>query len=46
MTLPESESLHDPVAIDAAYDVYNERPLDESDEWGDLASFLEAALAS
>jgi hypothetical protein len=44
MTWPESESVHDPVAIDFAYAVYDEHPLNESDEWGDLASFLEAAL--
>lgn len=32
--------------IDAAYSAYDERPLDEPDEWGDLASFREAAAAS
>jgi hypothetical protein len=32
--------------IDAAYAAYDERPLDEPDEWGDLASFREAASAS
>lgn len=32
--------------IDAAYRAYDERPLDEPDEWGDLASFREAAAAS
>lgn len=33
-------------AIDAAYERYDERPLDEADEWGDLASFREAAATS
>jgi hypothetical protein len=32
--------------IDAAYAAYDTRPLDEPDEWGDLASFREAASAS
>lgn len=32
--------------IDAAYAAYDERPLDEPDEWGDLASFRDAASAS
>jgi hypothetical protein len=32
--------------IDAAYGVYDEHPLDEPDEWGDLASFRQAAAAS
>lgn len=32
--------------IDASYTVYDEHPLDEKDEWGDLASFREAAAAS
>lgn len=34
------------VEIDASYAVYDERPLDDSDAWGDLASFREAAAAS
>ena len=29
--------------IDAAYAVYDTRPLDELDAWGDLASFHAAA---
>jgi hypothetical protein len=29
--------------IDASYAVYDEHPLNEPDEWGDLASFREAA---
>jgi hypothetical protein len=32
--------------IDAAYAAYDAHPLDESDEWGDLASFRAAAGAS
>ncbi len=32
--------------IDAAYAAYDEHPLEEADEWGDLASFREAAAAS
>ncbi len=31
---------------DAAYAVYEARPLDEPDAWGDLASFHDAASAS
>jgi hypothetical protein len=29
--------------FDAAYAAYDQHPLDEPDEWGDLASFREAA---
>lgn len=29
--------------IDATYTTYDEHPLNEADEWGDLASFREAA---
>lgn len=32
--------------VDAAYAAYDEHPLDEPDEWGDLASFRQAAAAS
>jgi hypothetical protein len=32
--------------IDAAYAVYDEHPLGERDEWGDLDSFRNAAAAS
>jgi hypothetical protein len=32
--------------IDASYRAYDERPLDEPDDWGDLASFRRAAAAS
>jgi Arc/MetJ family transcription regulator len=37
---------HRTASIDAAYAAYDEHPLDEPDEWGDLASFGEAASAS
>ncbi len=33
-------------AIDAGYSAYDEHPLDEPDEWGDLASFRVAAAAT
>jgi len=32
--------------IDASYATYEHQPLDEPDEWGDLASFRRAAGAS
>ena len=32
--------------IDASYAAYDDHPLDEPDEWGDLASFRRAAAAS
>jgi len=32
--------------IDAAYAAYDQRPLTEADEWGDLAAFRAAAGAS
>jgi hypothetical protein len=32
--------------IDASYAAYDDHPLDEPDEWGDLASFREAAATS
>jgi Arc/MetJ family transcription regulator len=31
--------------VDAAYAAYDEHPLGEPDEWGDLQSFREAAAA-
>jgi hypothetical protein len=34
---------HRAAEIDAAYAAYDEHPIDEPDEWGDLASFLGAA---
>lgn len=37
---------HRAAEIDAAYAAYDEHPLEEADEWGDLASFREAAAAS
>ena len=32
--------------IDDAYAAYDDHPMDEPDEWGDLASFRDAAAAS
>lgn len=32
--------------VDASYAVYDASPLDQPDEWGDLASFREAAAKS
>ncbi len=32
--------------IDASYAAYDDQPMDEPDEWGDLASFRDAAAAS
>lgn len=32
--------------LDRAYAAYDEHPLDEADEWGDLASFRAAASSS
>ena len=37
---------HRAAELDACYAAYDEHPIDESDEWGDLASFREAAAAS
>jgi hypothetical protein len=37
---------HRATEIDAGYAAYDERPLDEMDEWGDLASFREVAASS
>ena len=37
---------HRAVEVDASYVAYGEHPLDEPDEWGDLASFRRAAAAS
>lgn len=34
---------HRAVEIDTAYQAYDSAPLDEPDEWGDLASFRGAA---
>lgn len=32
--------------LDASYAAYDQTPLDTEDEWGDLASFRDAAAAS
>ena len=37
---------HRSAQVDAAYAAYDEHPLSENDEWGDLAAFREAAGAS
>jgi hypothetical protein len=37
---------HRSAEIDASYAAYDEHPLDEPDEWGDLASFRRAVAAS
>ena len=37
---------HRAAEIDASYAAYEQHPLDEPDEWGDLASFREAAASS
>ncbi len=37
---------HRRAEVDLAYAAYDDRPLDEPDEWGDLASFRAAAGAS
>ncbi len=37
---------HRAAVTDAAYAAYDEQPIDEPDEWGDLASFRDAAAAS
>ena len=45
MDLVNSELVarHRKTEIDAAYEAYDRHPLDEPDEWGDLASFLAAS---
>lgn len=37
---------HRAVEIDAGYAAYDEHPLSEPDEWGDLETFRQAAAAS
>ena len=37
---------HRAAELDASYAAYDEHPIDEPDEWGDLASFRQAAGAS
>lgn len=39
-------ALHRVAEIDAAYSAYDAQPLDQLDEWGDLAAFREAAGSS
>ncbi len=39
-------SKHRAAEVDASYATYDEHPLTEVEEWGDLASFREAAAAS
>jgi hypothetical protein len=37
---------HRAAEIDTAYTTYDTHPIDEPDEWGDLASFRDAARKS
>lgn len=37
---------HRAAELDASYAAYDEHPLAEPDEWGDLASFRQAAAAA
>lgn len=37
---------HRAAELDASYAAYDEHPIDEPDEWGDLASWRQAAAAS
>jgi hypothetical protein len=37
---------HRSAEIDASYSAYDDHPVDEPDEWGDLASWRQAAAAS
>lgn len=39
-------ACHRSAEIDASYAAYDIQPLDDPDEWGDLASFRSAAAAS
>lgn len=39
-------ALHRAARVDAAYAAYDAHPIDEPDEWGDLASFRTAAAAT
>jgi hypothetical protein len=39
-------SRHRSAEVDASYAAYDAHPLDEPDEWGDLASFRRAAASS
>ena len=37
---------HRAAEVDAAYAAYDEHPIDEPDEWGDLASFHDAVASA
>jgi hypothetical protein len=37
---------HRAAEIDSAYEAYDEHPINEPDEWGDLESFRTAAAAT
>jgi hypothetical protein len=39
-------SVHRRAEVDASYAAYDEQPLEKADEWGDLASFGDAARRS
>ncbi len=39
-------ATHRAAELDAAYGTYDEHPLDEPDDWGDLQSFRHAAGSS
>jgi surface antigen len=39
-------SRHRATEVDAGYAAYDEHPVGEPDEWGDLASFRQAAASS
>lgn len=40
------QDRHRSAEIDRSYGAYDDHPLDEPDDWGDLASFRSAAAAS
>jgi hypothetical protein len=42
----ESDCVQRRKEIDASYAAYDEHPIDEADEWGDLASFSDGARRS
>lgn len=37
---------HRSAEVDASYTAYDQHPIDEPDEWGNLASFRQAAAAT
>lgn len=39
-------AMHRAAKVDVAYGIYDQQPLDQPDEWGDLASWRRAAGAS